>query len=60
MFLELKSRLDEIGLLSTLNMCCGLVKGKVILHQALSLNWQLWLIFLFDLILYVSSTIFQL
>ena len=32
---ELKSRLDEIGLLSTPNMCCGLVKGKVILHQAL-------------------------
>ena len=35
MFWELKSRLDEIGLLSTPNMCCGLVKGKVILHQAL-------------------------
>ena len=31
----LKSRLDEIGLLSTPNMYCGLVKGKVILHQAL-------------------------
>ena len=35
MFLELKSRPDEIGLLSTPNMCCGLVKGKVILHPAL-------------------------
>ena len=35
MFWELKSRLDEIGLLSTPNMCCGLVKGKVILHQTL-------------------------
>ena len=34
-FWGLKSRLDEIGLLSTLNMYCGLVKGKVILHQAL-------------------------
>ena len=31
----LKCRLDEIGLLSTPNMYCGLVKGKVILHQAL-------------------------
>ena len=43
MFWELKSRLNEIGLLSTPNMCCGLVKGKVIFHQALlSCGW-LWL-----------------
>ena len=61
MFWELKSRLNEIGLLSTPNMCCGLVKGKVILHQAL-LSYLVVVvdIVLFDLILYVSSTIFQL
>ena len=59
MFWELKSRPDEIGLLSTLNMCCGLVKGKVILHPALYIEVVVDFV-LFDLILYVSSTIFQL
>ena len=56
---ELKSRPDEIGLLSTPNMCCGLVKGKVILHPALLFAVVVDFV-LFDLILYVSSTIFQL
>ena len=30
-----KSRFGETVLLRTLNMCCGLVRRKVILHQAL-------------------------
>ena len=55
----LKSRLDEIGLLSTPNMYCGLVKGKIICinHSDLAVVVDF---LLFDLILYVSSTIFQL
>ena len=40
-------------------MYCGLVKGKVIFHQAL-LSGVVVDFLLFDLILYVSSTIFQL